>query len=107
MIDLTDTEVKLDRRVLDCIVGLDKEFSEISQGSHLYEPTVSFDSVVQLKESISKSVTHFELFRTYRNRHPDFVEAMAYGFGSTLIFCGKSGKGSACAQRLCIAHMYP
>jgi hypothetical protein len=111
--DLTDTEVKLDRRVLDCIVGLDKESSEISHGSHLYEPKVSFDAVVlpgKLKETITKAVTHFEQFRTYRKHHPDFVEAIAYGVGLTLMFCGKSGKGSACARRRlpvmmqCMAH---
>ncbi|CAB9508486.1 Transitional endoplasmic reticulum ATPase [Seminavis robusta] len=94
--DLTDQELKLDRRVLDCIVGLDKESSEISTGSHLYEPKVSLDAVVlpgPLKDTITKAVSHFEQFRTYRKHHPDFDDAIAYGVGLTLMFCGKSGTG--------------
>jgi len=94
--DLTDQQVRLDRRVLDTIVGLDKESSEISQGSHLFEPKVSLDSVVlpdMLKETIAGSVAHFETFRAYRKHHPDFDEAISYGVGLTLMFCGKSGTG--------------
>ena len=93
--DLTDQQLRLDRRVLETIVGLDKESSEISQGSHLYEPKVSLDAVVlpdKLKETITGSVTHFETFRTYRKHHPDFDQAISYGVGLTLMFCGKSGK---------------
>eukprot|EP00584_Thalassiosira_punctigera_P013422 CAMPEP_0172570708 /NCGR_PEP_ID=MMETSP1067-20121228/128532_1 /TAXON_ID=265564 ORGANISM="Thalassiosira punctigera, Strain Tpunct2005C2" /NCGR_SAMPLE_ID=MMETSP1067 /ASSEMBLY_ACC=CAM_ASM_000444 /LENGTH=716 /DNA_ID=CAMNT_0013362857 /DNA_START=9 /DNA_END=2156 /DNA_ORIENTATION=- len=94
--DLTDQEIKLDRRVLDCVVGLDKESSEVSQGSHLYEPKVSLDAVVlpeKLKETITGAVTHFEQFRTYRKHNRDFDEAIQYGVGLTLMFCGKSGTG--------------
>lgn len=36
--DLTDNSVELDRRMLDYIVGLDTEFSEIVDGSNLYTP---------------------------------------------------------------------
>jgi len=94
--DLTDQQLRLDRRVLETIVGLDKESSEISQGSHLYEPKVSLDAVVlpdKLKETIMGSVAHFETFRAYRKHHPDFDEAISYGVGLTLMFCGKSGTG--------------
>jgi len=87
-VDLTDQEIQLDRRVLDCIVGLDKESSEISHGSHLYEPKVSLDSVVlpdKLKETITNAVTHFEQFRTYRKHNPDFDDAIQYGVGLTLV----------------------
>ena len=96
--DLTDQELRLDRRVLETIVGLDKESSEISQGSHLYEPKVSLDAVVlpeKLKETITASVNHFETFKTYRKHHPDFSEAISYGVGLTLMFCGKSGKNDS------------
>ncbi|KAL7566853.1 hypothetical protein ACA910_021349 [Epithemia clementina (nom. ined.)] len=94
--DLTDQEIKLDRRVLDCVVGLDKESSEVSHGSHLYDPKISLDAVVlpdKLKEMITGAVTHFEQFRTYRKHNPGFDEAIAYGVGLTLMFCGKSGTG--------------
>jgi len=94
--DLTDQELQLDRRVLDCIVGLDKESTEVSQGSHLYEPKLSLDSVVlppALKTGIINAVTHFDQFRRYRKHHPSFDEAIAYGTGLTLMFSGQSGTG--------------
>lgn len=94
--DLTDQELQLDRRVLDCIVGLDKESTEVSQGSHLFEPKVLLDSVVlppELKTSILNAVTHFDQFRRYRKHHPSFDEAIAYGTGLTLMFSGQSGTG--------------
>ena len=94
--DLTDQELILDRRVLDCIVGLDKESTEVSQGSNLYEPKVSLDSVVlphALKTGIVNAVSHFDQFRRYRKHHPSFDEAIAYGTGLTLMFSGQSGTG--------------
>lgn len=94
--DLTDQELILDRRVLDCIVGLDKESTEVSQGSNLYEPKVSLDSVVLphvLKMGIVNAVSHFDQFRRYRKHHPSFDEAIAYGTGLTLMFSGQSGTG--------------
>jgi SpoVK/Ycf46/Vps4 family AAA+-type ATPase len=94
--DLTDQELILDRRVLDCIVGLDKESTEVSQGSNLYEPKVSLDSVVlphALKSGIVDAVSHFDQFRRYRKHHPSFDEAIAYGTGLTLMFSGQSGTG--------------
>ena len=38
--DLAGQVVELDRRMLDYVVGLDTEFSEIMDGSHLYVPKV-------------------------------------------------------------------
>ena len=36
-------DVELDRRMLDFIVGLDTEFSELVEGSHLYTSSVKLD----------------------------------------------------------------
>jgi SpoVK/Ycf46/Vps4 family AAA+-type ATPase len=94
--DLTEQGLQLDRRVLDCIVGLDKESTEVSQGSHLYDPKISLDSVVlpsQLKASIIAAVKHFDQFKRYRKRNPSFDDAISYGLGLTLMFCGPSGTG--------------
>lgn len=94
--DLTEQGLQLDRRVLDCIVGLDKESTEVSQGSHLYDPKVSLDSVVlppQLKMAITNAVKHFDQFKRYRKRNPGFDDAISYGVGLTLMFCGPSGTG--------------
>ena len=37
--------MEIDRRMLDFIVGLDREFSELVEGSHLYTPTVDLNQV--------------------------------------------------------------
>jgi hypothetical protein len=39
--DLTQTLAEIDRRMLDFVVGLDTEFSELMDGSHLYTPQVT------------------------------------------------------------------
>lgn len=52
--DPTTAKVEIDRRMLDFCVGLDTEFSEIVEGSHLYYPKTKFDQVcvfVKLKMS--------------------------------------------------------
>jgi SpoVK/Ycf46/Vps4 family AAA+-type ATPase len=93
--DLTDQELQLDRRVLDCIVGLDKESNEVVEGSHLYEPKVDLASVVlpaKLKDTVTEAVLYFDKFQAYRKR-TNFDEAIAYGVGLTLMFCGPSGTG--------------
>ena len=38
-------QVEIDRRMLDFCVGLDTEFSEIVEGSHLYYPKTKFEQV--------------------------------------------------------------
>jgi len=43
--DPTTAKVEIDRRMLDFCVGLDTEFSEIVEGSHLYFPKTQFDQV--------------------------------------------------------------
>ena len=43
--DPTTAKVEVDRRMLDFCVGLDTEFSEIVDGSHLYYPKTKFDQV--------------------------------------------------------------
>ena len=43
--DPTNTRVEIDRRMLDFCAGLDTEFSEIVEGSHLYFPQTKFEQV--------------------------------------------------------------
>ena len=38
-------QVEIDRRMLDFCVGLDTEFSEVVEGSHLYFPKTKFEHV--------------------------------------------------------------
>ena len=44
-IDISLSQVEIDRRMLDFCVGLDTEFSEIVEGSHLYFPKTKFEQV--------------------------------------------------------------
>ena len=46
--DPTSASVEIDRRMLDFCVGLDTEFSEIVEGSHLYFPKTKFEQVLSL-----------------------------------------------------------
>lgn len=83
--DLTDQELQLDRRVLDCIVGLDKESTEVAEGSYLFEPKVDLESVVlppKLKDTITEAVQYFDQFKRYRQR-TSFDDAIAYGVGKS------------------------
>ena len=43
--DPMTAKVEIDRRMLDFCVGLDTEFSEIVEGSHLYYPKTKFEQV--------------------------------------------------------------
>lgn len=50
--DPTTAKVEIDRRMLDFCVGLDTEFSEIVEGSHLYYPKTKFDQVLSQSNHI-------------------------------------------------------
>ena len=41
-------QVEIDRRMLDFCVGLDTEFSEVVEGSHLYFPKTKFEQVTTI-----------------------------------------------------------
>ena len=43
--DHANAKVEIDRRMLDFCVGLDTEFSEIVEGSHLYFPKTQLEQV--------------------------------------------------------------
>ncbi len=51
-------QVEIDRRMLDFCVGLDTEFSEIVEGSHLYYPKTKFDSVRATTHPYAHTHTH-------------------------------------------------
>lgn len=51
--------------MLDFVVGLDTEFSELMEGSHLYTPSVGIDEVVLAeakKKLVVDTVAHFDIF---------------------------------------------
>ena len=93
--DLTQTLAEVDRRMLDFVVGLDTEFSELMDGSHLYAPQVSIDEVVLAdakKQLVLDTVKHFDTF-TQVSRNLELHKKLTYGRGLVLLFYGPSGTG--------------
>ena len=59
--------VDIDRRMLDFLVGLDTEFSDIVDGSHLYFPSaVQLEDVVLPNDQKSLIVETVENFAAYK-----------------------------------------
>jgi SpoVK/Ycf46/Vps4 family AAA+-type ATPase len=93
--DPTGARVEIDRRMLDFCVGLDTEFSEIVEGSHLYYPKTKFESVVlsrEQKDLILKTVSNFESYKSCRKRF-GLDDAITYGAGMVMLFHGPPGTG--------------
>ena len=67
--DLTNMHVEMDRRLLDYVCGLDTEFSELVNGSHLFLPEVALDDVVlpaDIKSMVIDTARNFEAVRHAR-----------------------------------------
>ena len=67
--DLTNMHVEMDRRLLDYVCGLDTEFSELVNGSHLFLPEVNLDDVVlpaDIKSMVVDTARNFEAVRHAR-----------------------------------------
>jgi hypothetical protein len=93
--DLTDQIATVDRRVLDCIVGLDGESSEVAEGSNLYVPQCSMEKVVlpdELKDAVTKAMHNFAAFRRF-HKQSGLAEAFPGGSGLVVMFSGPSGVG--------------
>jgi len=93
--DLTQTLAEIDRRMLDFVVGLDTEFSELMDGSHLYTPQVDIEEVVLAdakKQLVLDTVRHFDTFMQ-ASRKLDLHKRLTYGRGMVLLFYGPSGTG--------------
>ena len=93
--DLTQTLAEVDRRMLDFVVGLDTEFSELMDGSHLYTPTVDIDEVVLAdakKTLVLETVKNFENY-TMATKELELDKKLSYGRGMVLLFYGPSGTG--------------
>ena len=81
--------------MLDFVVGLDTEFSELMDGSHLYTPTVDIDEVVLAdakKKLVLETVKNFENY-TQATKELELDKKLSYGRGMVLLFYGPSGTG--------------
>jgi SpoVK/Ycf46/Vps4 family AAA+-type ATPase len=93
--DPTNTKVEIDRRMLDFCAGLDTEFSEIVEGSHLYFPQTKFEQVIlsqEQKQLIFSTVSNFEAYKRCR-RKMGLDDTITYGAGMVLLFYGAPGTG--------------
>ena len=106
--DLTDNRLTLDRRVLDCLVGLDRESEEVAgESANLYTPTVELDDVVLaegVRERLLTMLAAHESLRCY-SRKVGLAKAIPQPEGMVLMLCGPSGSGktmtaNAVARRL-------
>eukprot|EP00040_Diaphanoeca_grandis_P018681 m.98246 g.98246 ORF g.98246 m.98246 type:complete len:1081 (+) comp27046_c0_seq1:117-3359(+) len=110
-VDLMQQTVVLDRRILDWVVGLDTEISEVVEGSNLYVPKVLLEDVVleqSQKDAILTAVTSFQAFKVYQKRQSaiqasHFSESFARGL--VLLFSGPSGTGKTMTANALAAHL--
>jgi len=87
--------VEIDRRVLDFLIGLDTELSEIVDGSHLYNPTTDIEDVIipaEMKKSVLDIVQNYEVYKKAISIL-EIDKKLSYGLGITLLFSGDSGTG--------------
>ena len=83
--------VEIDRRVLDFLIGLDTELSEIVDGSHLYNPTTDIEDVIipaEMKKSVLDIVQNYEVYKKAINIL-EIDKKLSYGLGITLLFSGE------------------
>eukprot|EP01059_Diplonema_ambulator_P031139 TRINITY_DN5641_c1_g1_i1.p1 TRINITY_DN5641_c1_g1~~TRINITY_DN5641_c1_g1_i1.p1 ORF type:complete len:1094 (+),score=379.18 TRINITY_DN5641_c1_g1_i1:332-3283(+) len=93
--DLMECTVDIDRRMVDSLMGLDTEFSEIVEGSHLYTSKVPLDNVIlpkEHKELILSTIKNYDAFQRCKKR-VGLEDIVSYGNGLVLLFYGPSGTG--------------
>lgn len=83
--------------MLDFLVGLDTEFSDMVDGSHLYFPTATLPEDVVLpddqKRSIVEAVESFSAYRRLRRTLKFEENSDSAGRGLVLLFHGEPGVG--------------
>ena len=106
--DLMDCNIEIDRRMLDFIVGLETELSEMVDGSSCFLPTVSLSQVVlpkSQKKLVLETIKNFELFTALRGR-TGFGDGVSYGNGLVLFFYGPPGTGKTMFANALANHLH-
>ncbi|GLC47982.1 hypothetical protein PLESTB_000046300 [Pleodorina starrii] len=92
--DIMEQGVDLDRRMLDFLVGLDTEFSDMVDGSHLYFPSyVRLEDVILPAEQKQLIVETVENFSRFKKARTTLGMDSGPGGGLVLLFHGASGVG--------------
>eukprot|EP00122_Pirum_gemmata_P015388 Pgem_evm1s14382 len=64
--NIMNVHLSLDRRMLEFFLGVDSDFSELVEGSHLYQPKQNIANVIlpdTQKNLILETVRNFETFK--------------------------------------------
>lgn len=89
------SEVSIDRRLTDFLIGLDTEFNELVDNSHLYMPKTRMDSVVlprRQKDQVLRTIESLKIMNRMR-RKISFDQISNRGSGVVMLFYGPSGTG--------------
>ncbi|EPY27619.1 AAA ATPase [Strigomonas culicis] len=94
--DLTEYFVDIDRTIVDSLMGMDTETSEIVPGSQLYMPSVPFEHVAlptATTNLVLSTIEHYGLFEKCK-KQCGFAEKMGTSnTGLVILFYGPSGTG--------------
>ncbi|KAL3158741.1 hypothetical protein ABBQ32_011470 [Trebouxia sp. C0010 RCD-2024] len=106
--DIMDQGVDIDRRMLDFLVGLDTEFSDMVDGSHLYFPSaVHLEDVVlpqDQKKLIVETVENFSAYKKVR-KTLGLDKTVGGTGGLVLLFHGASGVGKTMMANAVAKHV--
>jgi hypothetical protein len=106
--DLMDCNIEIDRRMLDFIVGLETELSQMVDGSTCFKPSVLLSQVVlpeSQKRLVLETIKNFEMFTALKGR-AGFGDGVSYGNGLVLLFYGPPGTGKTMFANALANHLH-
>jgi SpoVK/Ycf46/Vps4 family AAA+-type ATPase len=108
--DLADYLVDVDRRIVDHLMGLDTEPSEMVQGSKVYAPHVPLSHVVLPSETttaVLSTISHYALFASCKKKcgFNELAGENSIAGGLVLLFYGPSGTGKTMLANAIAHHL--
>lgn len=94
--DLMDYTVDIDRKIIDDVMGITAETSEMVPGSQLYYPAVELENVALPSDTMTRvlsTIQHYSLFERCKRRS-GFGDGLSGSKGGlVMLFYGPSGTG--------------